>query len=145
MKYWNALGVLLGFGLLVTNSALGQKPGSNQVGTSIPGTKLSFYKSDTNTFSRVAAPAAFLRQRSANGRLAAPTAQFIVTYTNFTAEARQAFQYAVDIWSTLITSPVPIRIQANWVSLAPNLLGSAGPASYRNRFDGGRKRRLFTQ
>ena len=42
---------------------------------------------------------------------------------NFTAEAKRAFQYAVDIWSTLIVSSVPIRIQANWVSQEPNLLG----------------------
>ena len=92
---------------------------------------------------RVPPPVSFLRNNSATGRLAAPTAQFIVTYTNFTAEARRAFQYAVDIWSTLIVSSVPIRIQANWISDKPGLLGSAGPTSYRYNFDGAQKARAF--
>ena len=40
--------------------------------------------------------------------------QFVVTYSGFTARARVAFQYAVDIWASLIRSPVPIRIEASF-------------------------------
>ena len=40
--------------------------------------------------------------------------QFVVTYSGFTARARRAFQYAVDIWASLIRSPVPIRIEASF-------------------------------
>ncbi|WP_448519264.1 T9SS type A sorting domain-containing protein [Rhodoflexus sp.] len=53
-------------------------------------------------------------------------AQFIVQYQGFTQEAQAAFQRAVDIWSSLISSPVPIRIRAVWEpNSRPNVLGSA--------------------
>ena len=54
------------------------------------------------------------------------TSSFIVTYNGFTPDAEAAFQQAVDIWEQLITSSVPIRIQANWTPLDPGTLGSAG-------------------
>lgn len=60
-----------------------------------------------------------------------PCSTFIVSYSGFTPEAQAAFQYAVDIWANLIESPVPIRINAVWQALAPNTLGSAAPAYYR--------------
>ena len=98
------------------------------------------YLSDQVGTTRIPAPDVFLRsQRTPNGRLAAATAQFIVEYNGFTAEARQAFQFAVDIWATQIVSPVPIRIQANWVSQEPGALGSAYPATYRAGTDGVQK------
>lgn len=151
MNYWRVLKVFFVAVLLSVKSLLAQKSGSVTSNTpvhypenwSIPGTKIKYYKADSNAFTYVPPPGVFLRQRSANGRLMAPKAQFIVTYVNFTAEARRAFQYAVDIWASLITSPVPIRIQANWVSMEPNMLGSAGPASYRYNFDGGQKTQAF--
>ena len=43
--------------------------------------------------------------------------QFTVTYTGFTTEARVAFQYAVDIWASQISSPVAIRVNARFVDL----------------------------
>jgi hypothetical protein len=58
--------------------------------------------------------------------------QFNVTYNSFAAEAQAAFQYAVDIWSAQLTSPVPIRVQAYWDSLGSGVLGMAGP-NYRVR------------
>lgn len=151
MKYGYVLRLIMIIGLLGAKSALGQKGNGlgaddmlqKPVSLSIAGTKCSYYSTGYDAVSRVPAPAGFLNRVSPNGRPMAPTAQFIVTYTNFTADARRAFQYAVDIWSTLIVSPVPIRIQANWVSQEPNLLGSAGPASYRYSFDGGQKARAF--
>lgn len=43
-------------------------------------------------------------------------------------EARIAFQYAADIWATLIHSPVPITVDACWKDMGnPNILGGAGP------------------
>ena len=55
-----------------------------------------------------------------------------VTYTGFTQEAQDAFQAAVDIWARLISSPIPIRIDANFDPLGfdpegENVLGQAGP------------------
>ena len=98
------------------------------------------YLSTEQGNARVSAPNAFLHgQRTPNGRLSAATAQFIVEYNGFPAEAQQAFQYAVDIWATQISSPVPIRIRANWVTLEPGALGSAYPATYRAGTDGVQK------
>jgi hypothetical protein len=58
---------------------------------------------------------------------------FIVTYSGFPPQARQAFQYAVDIWESILSSPVPIRINANWAALEASALGSAGATSlYRD-------------
>jgi len=43
-------------------------------------------------------------------------------------QAQAAFQAAVDIWRSVITSPVIIRVNANYQDLGnPNILGSAGP------------------
>jgi hypothetical protein len=62
-----------------------------------------------------------------------PLADFDVTYIadcngqNWPQTARNAFEYALQIWSTHISSEVPIRIEATWRNLATNTLGSAGP------------------
>ncbi|MCK8491942.1 T9SS type A sorting domain-containing protein [Spirosoma sp. RP8] len=93
------------------------------------------YKSEQNAFTQIAPPEAFLRARQNPNLRKAATATFLVTYNGFTPEAQKAFQYAVDIWSTLISSPVPIRIQANWVSQSRGVLGSAGPAEIRAGFE----------
>ncbi len=54
-------------------------------------------------------------------------APFEIEYTGFSPEAKTAFQYAVDVWSALVESSVPIRIEASWTSLDDGVLGSAGP------------------
>ena len=64
------------------------------------------------------------------------TADFIVNYTGFSTEAQTAFQYAVDIWSALITSDVPIVIDATWEDLPGNTLGSAGATNLWYNFGG---------
>jgi len=55
----------------------------------------------------------------------------IVNYSLFPDTAKQAFEYAVQIWETIIESPVPIHIQANWRSKSRNVLGSCGPDDYK--------------
>jgi hypothetical protein len=57
---------------------------------------------------------------------AAAQSNWIVTYTGFTPQAQAAFQAAVDVWASQIQSPIPIRVNANWTALPPNVLGSAG-------------------
>ncbi len=57
-------------------------------------------------------------------------ANFEVEYIDFSDTAKQAFQYAVDIWSTLIKSPVTIRIEANWKNLGTGVLGSCSPSVF---------------
>ncbi|MEO9485917.1 MAG: PKD domain-containing protein [Ekhidna sp.] len=51
---------------------------------------------------------------------------FQVNYNGFTAEAQEAFQFAVDIWASLISSDVDIVINANFTNLGAGVLGSAG-------------------
>ena len=74
-------------------------------------------------------PAAFARAASA------PTANISVNYIGpWTASAQTAFQYAVGIWETLISSPVTIVIDAEWGSLPPGVLGGAGPEDFYRDF-----------
>lgn len=47
-----------------------------------------------------------------------------------------AFEHAAAIWSARLDSNVPIRIRAQFVSLGPGVLGSAGPASVARNFPG---------
>ena len=91
-----------------------------------------------------------LLRRSAEARTAATTdddmvpptktAEFIVEYNGFTPEAQAAFQYAVDIWSTIVVSEVPIRVEANFLELAPGVLGSAGTTNLFANFEGAPKK-----
>lgn len=55
------------------------------------------------------------------------TGEFIVNYNGFSQEAEAAFQHAIDIWSRMITTSVPIEINASFSALGPNVLGAAGP------------------
>ena len=55
-----------------------------------------------------------------------------VIYTGFTPQAQAAFQHAVDLWADQITSPVPIRIDAQFTALGPGVLGSADRTLVRN-------------
>ncbi|MCB0761427.1 MAG: zinc-dependent metalloprotease [Flavobacteriales bacterium] len=59
-----------------------------------------------------------------------------VTYNGFTTQAQTAFQYAVDIWASLLTSNVPIIIDATWSDLPGNTLGSAGANAFWTNFSG---------
>jgi len=82
-------------------------------------------------------PSDFTKQRLANR--GTNCSEIIVNYINFPANPvnpsepgpeQVAFQFAVDIWETLLDSPVPIRVDANWVNLGANTLGSASPTFY---------------
>src|ERR1019366_2100570 len=87
----------------------------------------------TNSFTRVPEPP----EAHNPNRSEAQNATITVTYgSGFAAfpAAQAAFQYAVDIWKTQVTSPVPITIQADFSSnLGSGVLGSAGyTSSWRN-------------
>ncbi|GAB4499934.1 MAG: hypothetical protein OHK0052_15630 [Anaerolineales bacterium] len=65
------------------------------------------------------------------------TATITVNYVGtWDAQAQAAFQYAVDIWETQITSSVPIVVNASWEPLPTGVLGGAGAWSLRANFDG---------
>lgn len=67
-------------------------------------------------------------------RLTPNPAKFVVTYHGFTASAKASFQQAVDLWSRLVQSPVPIRIDATWKSLPSGVLGQAGANTWFKGF-----------
>jgi hypothetical protein len=151
MTYWKLTAWLLVAGLFLTGPLLAQRASQSekavsyqqfvrQMRTDHPGVRTICYGSDHNAFTAILPPDAFLKNRSnPNARQAVATSQFIVTYTGFSPQAQAAFQYAVDIWSTLLVSSVPIRINANWTRQANNVLGSAGPSTYRRAVNGSQK------
>ena len=58
-----------------------------------------------------------------------------VTYSLFPAEAKAAFEYAINIWEHLVQSDIPINVQANWRSQDMGTLGSTAPADYVTNFN----------
>lgn len=60
-----------------------------------------------------------------------PEADFQVTFENdcggntWPAQAQNAFEHALSIWSVHVQSIIPIRVEATWADIEP--LGSAGP------------------
>lgn len=155
MTYWKLPAWLLVAGLLLASPLLAQRTGQSekavsyqqfvrQMRTEYPGVRTICYGTNRDAFTKILPPDAFQKSRSnPNARQAAATSQFIVTYSGFTPQAQAAFQYAVDIWSTLLVSSVPIRIKANWTRQANNVLGSAGPTSYRIAVNGAQKSGSF--
>jgi hypothetical protein len=86
--------------------------------------------------SYVAPPAALGQPRTQSATIS-------VTYSGFTPEAQAAFQLAVDIWETQITSTVPITVSATWRPLDANILGSAGPTAFFRDFVGAPQANTF--
>lgn len=74
--------------------------------------------------------------RATDSRAAAATATFQVTYHGFSPAARTAFQAAVDVWATKVTSTVPITVDATFQPLGTNVLGSAGTSFVWRDFPG---------
>lgn len=46
------------------------------------------------------------------------------------AAAQVAFQAAVNIWSRIVASPIPIVVNASWATLGTNVLGQANASTY---------------
>jgi hypothetical protein len=69
--------------------------------------------------------------------------EFIVSYSLFPQEAKNAFEYAVSIWEQLIESPVPIYVQANWRTKSENVLGSCAPTGFERNFSGAPRKNIY--
>jgi hypothetical protein len=101
---------------------------------------------DANTY--VPPPAeyyAYLKNR--NLRVGAAKSTFKVTYRGFSPAAQAAFQKAVDIWASILSSPIPIYIDATYRRIPRSdassvILGQAGPGDYTTNFNG--SQRAFT-
>ena len=92
---------------------------------------------------KVAPPIEFLRRDKALGEvqatftvnfLAAGTVQSGRTCEAWNPQAQAAFQFAANIWSSLLQSSVPIVVNACWTPLDPGVLGSAGPFTFFRNF-----------
>ena len=84
---------------------------------------------DEDVFSYTPPPAVFHPNASRESN-------FIVTYVNFPDEAIIAFDYATDIWATLLNSEITIRIDASWGGLPSGTLAQAGPNTVHANFQG---------
>jgi hypothetical protein len=49
---------------------------------------------------------------------------------------QRAFQYAVNLWQTILSSPVPITLQVTWRRDDPSILGSSSPTYWWRNFPG---------
>ena len=82
-----------------------------------------------------AGPETFIRPATPTGPQP-EAASFIVSYSGFSPAAKSAFQRAVRLWSSRITSSVPITISARYTPLGTGILGSAGPNLIHRNFPG---------
>jgi hypothetical protein len=92
----------------------------------------------------VAPPTEFMQWRkSKSSRL--QSSQIVVEYVNFPSDnkAKNAFQFAVDIWKTQINSPVTIHMKAQWSTLASGVLGQAIWGTAFANFDGAQHLNTF--
>jgi hypothetical protein len=98
------------------------------------------YASHVNCKSHVPPPKEYFLHKAAKIK----TANIEVTYSaGFPTAAKTAFDHAVGIWETTITSSQTIKVQANWSNLAENVLGSAIYWSAFANFKGAQKLNIF--
>lgn len=77
-----------------------------------------------------------LAKLAAGRSQAIKTSNFIVDYEGFSPAAEEAFQKAVDIWESIIVSPVDIHVHAVWTPLGSGVLGSATAGTFYANFNG---------
>src|SRR5690606_29042445 len=99
------------------------------------------YADTTDIHTHRQAPETFRQLKSRGARVKSATIE--VTYFGFTPSAQLAFEYAVSIWESLITSPVKIRVAAVWTGLDEGTLGAAGPSFWVSNFDGAPKYNVY--
>ena len=106
------------------------------------------YASETSSSLHVPPPEEYLRWKKSRGAQQ-QAATIVVDYVGFPENVngigpKACFQAAVDIWASLISSPMVIRIEARWRNdLAANVLGSANyTAAYAN-FKGAQKLNVY--
>ena len=71
------------------------------------------------------------------------SSNIVVNYNGFPTNAQTAFQYAVEIWETVLSSNENIVIDANWASIGGNTLGFAGANGFYINFGGATQSNTF--
>jgi len=97
---------------------------------------------DHNSYDTFIPPPEMFQSQSARG-IQQNNVDIIVNYNGFTEEAQVAYQYAVDIWASLLKSPVQIVVNANFTELGQGVLGSAGPTTFVRDFNGAVEENTF--
>ncbi|NJN12356.1 MAG: hypothetical protein HC815_32110, partial [Richelia sp. RM1_1_1] len=75
-----------------------------------------------------------------------PSSTINVNYHGFSQQAKNAFEYVVDIWEGWIKSDIPMQVNAYWEDLSPygsNILGAASPYSFTRNFTGATKENTY--
>jgi hypothetical protein len=103
---------------------------SLDVGASRPGS-MTYLRARSTPATGYVAPRLLPSTRVSN-----VSSTFVVTYRGFPSAAKASFQRAVDLWSVLVRSSVPIRIDATWTGLDPGILGGAGPSDFFRDYPG---------
>jgi hypothetical protein len=117
--------------VLFSNDAGASWAVGSQLISAIPNTHFVEVKaSDEIVQSYTPPPVEFLR----NGINQTATATINVTYNGFTPEAQAAFQYAVSLWESWISSPVEINVNATYTPLNDGTLGSTAHGLIYNGF-----------
>lgn len=129
----NLVKTLLPFAALFVSYSL---PGQGGAGIRFlkPQSGTVCYSSPRNAGTLVPEPKNFSSMKASGAKTQAATIQ--VTYIGFSDEARASFEAAVEVWEALISSPVTIRVEAEWAPLGPSILGGASPGTYVANFDG---------
>lgn len=105
------------------------------------------YAADYSNPMHVPPPQEYLRWKDSRGAQQ-QAATIEVTYVGFPDNVngvgpKASFQAAVDTWASLIASPIVIRIEARWTTLAANVLGSANYTSAYANFKGAQKLNVY--
>ena len=112
--------------LLVAGPAGSKDSPSQPVQSSLPG-PVALIRLDPQVRQRyVPPPQIYLRTESSLSATSSATIEVNYNEPGWTTEAQTAFAYAVDIWESLISSPVTIVVDAEFRSLRPGILGGAG-------------------
>jgi len=90
---------------------------------------------DHNTYDTFVPPPEKFKELAKRGEKRS-TANIIDNYNGFTEEAKIAYQYAVDIWASILKSPVTIYVNANYITQQQGVLGSAIPADFVRDYEG---------
>ena len=85
-----------------------------------------------NHFTKIPAPGIY---RDHNSLSKIQTLNISANYIGaWPSEAQNAFNYALNIWSYLINSTIPIKIRAEWVPLGEGILAETNSTSYKKNF-----------
>ena len=115
-----------------TSTAISTQPTNEK--TSLPGQSV-LIRLDPQVRQRYEPPPAVFLQSLADPEQTT-SASIVVNFngSGWTPDAQAAFRFAADIWETLITSPIPIVVDAQFGPLGPDVLGGAGPTRFRRNF-----------